>query len=57
MNDHLLLLLLFVTCVSAVMAVIQKDDHAAQLRLALLMIGGFTGAAVLLGWLMFPLPW
>ncbi len=57
MNSHLLLLLLFVTCVSAVMAVIQKDDRAEQVRLALLMIGGFTGAAVLLGWLMYPLPW
>lgn len=57
MNDHLLLLLLFVLCVSAVMATIQKDDHAAQLRLGLLMAGGFTVAALVLGWLMFPFPW
>jgi uncharacterized membrane protein len=57
MNSHLLLLLVFVTCVSAVMAVIQKDDHQEQVRLALYMIGGFTGAAILLGWLMYPLPW
>ena len=56
MNNHLVLLLVFVTCVSAVMAAIQKDDRQAQVRLMLLMIGGFTGAALVLGWLMYPFP-
>lgn len=57
MTNHLGLLLVFVACVSTVMAVIQKDVRAEQLRLALMMAGGFTAAALLLGWLMFPFPW
>lgn len=57
MTNHLLLLIVFVLCVSTVMAVIQKDTRAEQLRLALMMAGGFTGAALVLGWLMFPFPW
>lgn len=57
MTNHLGLLLLFVACVSTVMAVIQKDVRAEQVRLALMMAGGFTAAALLLGWLMFPFPW
>jgi len=57
MTTHLVLLLVFVSCVSTVMAVIQKDTARDQVRLGLLMAGGFTGAALLLGWLMFPFPW
>jgi hypothetical protein len=57
MTNHLGLLLVFVVCVSTVMAVIQKDVRAEQVRLGLLMAGGFTAAALLLGWLMFPFPW
>lgn len=57
MTNHLGLLLVFVVCVSTVMAVIQKEARAEQVRLGLMMAGGFTGAALLLGWLMFPFPW
>lgn len=56
MTSHLGLLIIFVACVSTVMAVIQKDTPAEQVRLALLMAGGFTGAALLLGWMMYPFP-
>lgn len=57
MTNHLLLLLVFVLCVSTVMAVIQKDTPAEQVRMALMMAGGFTLAALVIGWLMFPFPW
>ena len=57
MTNHLLLLLVFVLCVSTVMAVIQKDTRGDQIRLALMMAGAFTGAALVLGWLMYPFPW
>lgn len=57
MTNHLALLIVFVLCVSTVMAVIQKDTRAEQLRVAALMAGGFVGAALLLGWLMFLFPW
>jgi len=56
MTSHLLLLVFFAICVAIVMAVLQKDDRAGQIRLALYIAGGFIGAALLLGWLMFPLP-
>ena len=56
MTSHFLLLVFFAVCVATVMAVLQKDDRAGQIRLALYIAGGFIGAALLLGWVMFPLP-
>lgn len=56
MHSHLLLLILFAFFVSLVFAVIAKDSVAEQLRLGGMMFGGFVGAAILLGWLMFPFP-
>lgn len=56
MTSHLLLLVFFSICVATVMAVLQKDDRAGQVRLALYIAGGFVGAALVLGWLMYPLP-
>lgn len=56
MTSHLLLLVFFAACVSAVLAVLQKDDRPGQVRLALYIAGGFIGTALVLGWLMFPLP-
>ena len=55
-SNHFLLLLFFAVCVGTVMAVLQKDDRAGQLRLALYIAGGFVGSALVLGWLMYPLP-
>lgn len=56
MTSHLLLLVFFSICVATVLAVLQKDDRPGQIRLALYIAGGFIGAALLLGWLMYPLP-
>ena len=56
MTSHFLLLLLFSGCVSAVFAALMRDDPAEQLRLGARMFAGFVGAAVLLGWLMYPFP-
>jgi hypothetical protein len=56
MTSHLLLLVFFSVCVSIVMAVLQKDDRAGQIQLAAYIASGFVGAALLLGWLMYPLP-
>ena len=56
MTSHFLLLLLFAALVSAVFATLSRDDPRAQLRTGALMFGGFVGAALLLGWLMYPLP-
>jgi hypothetical protein len=56
MTSHLLLLVFFALCVATVMAVMQKDDRAEQVRLTLYIAGGFIGVALLLGWVMYPLP-
>jgi hypothetical protein len=56
MTSHLLLLVFFAACVSVVMAVLQKDDRPGQIRLALYIAGGFLGTALVLGWLLYPLP-
>lgn len=56
MTDHFLLLALFAFFVSLVFAVLQRDEPRAQAQLGLRMFGGFLAAALILGWLMYPLP-
>lgn len=56
MSSHLLLLVLFAALVSSVFATLTRDDPRAQLRSGGLMFGGFVIAAIVLGWLMYPLP-
>ena len=56
MSSHLLLLVLFALLVSAVFAALTRDEPHAQLRAGAKMFGGFILAAIVLGWLMFPLP-
>ena len=49
MVSHLLLLVFFAICVSTVMAVLQKDDRAGQVRLAAYIAAGFVGTALVCG--------
>jgi hypothetical protein len=56
MQSHLLLLALFALFVSLVFAVIAKDDLREQARLCGMMFAGFLVTAIVLGWLMYPLP-
>ena len=56
MESHLLLLILFAFFVSLVFAVLTKDDVREQVRFGGLLFGGFILAAVVLGWLMYPVP-
>jgi hypothetical protein len=55
-TSHFLLLLLFAFFVSLVFSVLLRDEPRAQVRTGAMMFGGFVAAAVVLGWLMFPLP-
>jgi len=55
-TSHFLLLVLFSFFVSLVFAVLLRDEPREQLRTGGLMFGGFIAAALVLGWLMFPLP-
>lgn len=56
MSSHVLLLVLFALPVSAVFATLARDEPRTQLTAGAKMFGGFLAAAVLLGWLMYPLP-
>jgi heme A synthase len=55
-TSHLLLLIVFALLVSAVFAALLRDDPRAQLRTGGVMFGGFVVAAIVLGWLLYPLP-
>jgi heme A synthase len=55
-TSHLLLLVLFSFLVSAVFAALSRDEPTAQLRTGAMMFAGFVAAAIVLGWLMYPLP-
>jgi hypothetical protein len=55
-TSHLLLLVLFSFFVSLVFGVLLRDQPREQLRTGGLMFGGFVAAALVLGWLMYPLP-
>ncbi|HMD34638.1 MAG TPA: hypothetical protein VKH42_06715 [Vicinamibacterales bacterium] len=56
MQSHFVLLVLFAFFVSLIFAVIAKDGVKEQLRLGGLLFAGFVGSAIVLGWLMYPLP-
>ena len=56
MTSHFLLLVLFSFFVSLVFGVLLRDEPREQLRTGGLMFGGFIAAAIVLGWLMYPLP-
>ena len=56
MRDHFLLMTLFAFFVSLIFGVMAKDDVRAQLQLGGMMLGGFLVAAIVLGWLLYPLP-
>jgi hypothetical protein len=56
MRSHFLMLVLFAIMVSTVFAVLQKDTLREQVRLGLMMTGGFIGFAIIAGWLMLAFP-
>jgi prepilin signal peptidase PulO-like enzyme (type II secretory pathway) len=56
MRSHFLLLVLFAFFVSLVFALIAKDDAREQVKFGGLLFAGFVGAAVVIGWLMYPFP-
>ena len=56
MTSHFVLLTVFAFFVSLVFAVLLRDEPRAQLRTGALMFAGFLVAAVVIGWLMYPLP-
>jgi len=56
MHSHLVLMLIFSLCVSAVFAGLLREEARDQLVIGAKMFGGMIVAALILGWLMFPFP-
>jgi hypothetical protein len=54
--SHFALMLLFAAFVSVVFAALMREDPREQVALGARIFGGFVGAGVLLGWLLFPFP-
>jgi hypothetical protein len=55
-TSHLGLLLVFSAFVSTAFAVLMRDEPREQLLFGAKLFGTFVGSAVLLGWLLYPLP-
>ena len=56
MTSHLGLMVLFAALTATVFATIAKDAVRDQLRTALKLFAGFVAAAIVLGWLMYFIP-
>mgnify|MGYP003547025584 FL=1 len=56
MQSHLVLMLAFAFCVSAVFAGLMREEAREQFVLGAKMFGGMVAAALAIGWLMFPFP-
>ena len=56
MTSHLAVLALFAVLVSSVFAALMKDTPREQLRTGGMMAAGFLATAIVLGWLLYPLP-
>ena len=54
--SHVAAMVLFALYVSIVFAVLMRDEPREQVRLGLRMLAGLVGGGILLGWLLYPLP-
>jgi hypothetical protein len=55
-QSHIVLLVIFALCVSVVFAALMRENTSEQAMLAAKMFAGLVGAAIVVGWLMFPFP-
>ena len=56
LSSHIVLLTLFASLVSLVFALLSKEEPRAQLLFGAKLFGAFVVSAIVLGWLMYPLP-
>ena len=56
MTSHLGLMIVFSLFVSTVFAALTRDDPKEQIVFGARLFGGFIGAGILIGWLLYPLP-
>jgi len=56
MTSHLGLMIVFSVFVSVIFAVLMRDQPRDQLKLGARLLGSFVGVALVLAWLIYPLP-
>ena len=56
MSSHLVVLLTFSALVSAVFAMLLREDTTSRVRFAVTAFGAFVLSAVVVGWIMHPFP-
>ena len=56
MTTHLGLMVLFALFVSTVFATLMRDVPSEQVRFGARLFAGFLGAGIIIGWLLYPLP-
>ena len=56
MRSHLLNLVIFSALVSAVFAMLMREDPRARVRFGLMSFAAFVVSAIVAGWLMSPFP-
>jgi hypothetical protein len=56
MTSHFGLMVIFALFVSTVFATLMRDDPKQQLMFGARLVAGFIGAGVIIGWLLYPLP-
>ena len=56
MTSHLGLMVLFALFVSVVLAALMRDEPPDQLRFGARLLVGFVTAGIVVGWLLYPLP-
>jgi hypothetical protein len=55
-TTHVGLMIVFALCVSVVFATLLRDEPAEQIRLGARMFAAFVLGGMLVGWLLYPLP-
>lgn len=56
MTSHLGLMIVFALFVSTVFSTLMRDEPKQQLMFGARLFGGFIAAGILIGWLLYPLP-
>ena len=56
MTSHVGLMVVFALFVSVVFAALMRDEPAEQVSFGARLFAGFVGGGIVLGWLLYPLP-
>ena len=56
MTSHLGLMAVFALFVSTVFATLMRDEPKQQLTFGARLFAGFIGAGIVIGWLLYPMP-